>query len=400
MNAALPPLQLAQTLAQQFAERAAAHDEAGSFPHENFAELAGAGLLSLAASPHLLRTPVWTDGVPGSPLHLKLPTQGASLLQLGQVIAAIGQACPATALVLSMQYIQHRGLSRANSHWPIHLARQVVQTANTEVALINSLRVEPELGTPARGGLPATTARRVGDGWQLSGRKIYSTGAPGLRWLAVWARTDEDSPRVGTFLVDAKSPGVRIEESWNHLGLRASGSHDIVFDDVQLPAEHAVDIRPPDAWRGGNADLQAEMTVFLGQLYTGAARAARDWTLGFLRTRTPASLGAPLATLPRVQEAVGRIERLIRSNELLLQLHAQRVDGGELPSATESGLIKVQVTEAAVQAVQEALALTSNHGLTRKNPLERHLRDVLCGPVHTPQVDSVLVAAGREALLV
>ena len=398
MNAALPPLQLAQTLARQFAERAAQHDAAGSFPHDNFADLAGAGLLSLAASPHLLRTPVWTDGVPGSPLHLKLPTQGASLTQLGQVIAAIGHACPATALVLAMQYIQHRALSRANSHWPIHLARQVVQSANAEIGLINSLRVEPELGTPARGGLPATTAQRVDGGWRLSGRKIYSTGSPGLRWLAVWARTDEDSPRVGTFRVDARMVGVRIEETWQHLGLRASGSHDVVFDGVLLPAENAVDIRPPDAWRGGNADLQAEMAVFLGQLYIGVARAARDWVLGFLRTRTPASLGAPLATLPRVQEAVGRIERHITLSTLLLDHHAQRVDAGEQPSATESGLVKTQVTEAAVLAVQEALALSSNHGLSRHNPLERHLRDVLCGPVHTPQIDSVLLAAGREAL--
>ena len=214
----------------------------------------------------------------------------------------------------------------------------------------------------------------------------------------MWARTDEDSPRVGTFLVDARMVGVRIEETWQHLGLRASGSHDVVFDGVLLPAENAVDIRPPDAWRGGNADLQAEMAVFLGQLYIGVARAARDWVLGFLRTRTPASLGAPLATLPRVQEAVGRIERHITLSTLLLDHHAQRVDAGEQPSATESGLVKTQVTEAAVLAVQEALALSSNHGLSRHNPLERHLRDVLCGPVHTPQIDSVLIAAGREAL--
>ncbi|ARU05989.1 acyl-CoA dehydrogenase [Comamonas serinivorans] len=393
MNAALSPLQLAQTLAAQFAERAALHDERASFPHDNFSELAAAGLLSLAASPHLLQHPDRSAG-----LSIALPTQGASLATLSQVIGTLGEACPATALVLAMQYIQHRSLSRASSRWPVQLARRVVQTANPQVALINSLRVEPELGTPARGGLPATTARRSGEGWVLSGRKIYSTGAPGLRWLAVWARTDETPPRVGTFLVDAQRPGVRIEHSWNHLGLRASGSHDIVFEGVHLPADHAVDIRPPQAWQGGNADLQAEMAVFLGQIYSGVARAAHRWTLGFLRERTPASLGAPLATLPRVQEAVGRIERLLTVNALLIAQLAQRVDAGDVPSATESGLVKVQVTEAAVQAVHEALALTSNHGLSRRNPLERHLRDVLCGPVHTPQVDSVHVAAGREAL--
>ncbi|WP_238530156.1 acyl-CoA dehydrogenase family protein [Alicycliphilus denitrificans] len=52
------------------------------------------------------------------------------------------------------------------------------------------------------------------EGWRLSGRKIHATGAPILRWYAVWARTDEAAPRVGTFLVRADSPGVRVEPTW------------------------------------------------------------------------------------------------------------------------------------------------------------------------------------------
>ena len=53
---------------------------------------------------------------------------------------------------------------------------------------------------------------------------------------------------------------------------------------------------------------------------------------------------------------------------------------------------------AAIESVQAALALTGNPGLTRRQPLERHLRDVLCSRVHTPQDDAVLLAAGRAAL--
>jgi alkylation response protein AidB-like acyl-CoA dehydrogenase len=394
MNAALTPVQIAQTLAAPFAERAAVHDAQGSFPHENFTELAAAGLLSLAAAPHLLQN----ASTPGT-----LATPGASLATLAQVVGTLGQACPATALVLTMQFIQHRALSRPGSPWPAHLARRVVQSANTldggRAGLINALRVEPELGSPSRGGLPATTARRSGDGWRLSGHKIYSTGAPGLRWLMVWARTDEASPRVGSFLVDARSPGVRIEPTWNHLGRRACGTHDVILSDVALPLDHAIGLRAPDAPHEGHAELQAEMAVLLGRLYSGCARAALDWTTRFLRERTPTSLGAPLATLPRMQEAVGRIARALTVNDLLTAHLAQRVDAGELPSPIESGLVKVQTTEAATQAVQDALALTSNHGLSRHNPLERHLRDVLCGTVHVPQADSAHVAAGRQVLL-
>lgn len=379
MNAPLTAGQLARTLAVEFGARAAAHDREGSFPHRNFTELQQAGLLSLAGARHL-------------------GGQGASLGQLAEVVGAVGQGCPATALVLTMQYMQQRAMGRAGSPWPEALARQLVQESVREVSLANALRVEPELGSPARGGLPATVARRAGEGWRISGHKIYSTGAPILRWYVVWARTDEEVPRTGAFLVRAGAPGIRIEPTWDHLGLRASGSHDVHFDSVPVPAHHALELRPPQDWARGDALAQAEMVVLLGSLYTGVARAARAWLLDFLRTRVPTSLGAPLASLPRVQEVVGTIEGLLLTNDRLLRSLAADVDA-VLPLVAEaSGLIKSTVTHNAVRAVELALSLTSNHGLARKNPLERHLRDVLCGRIHTPQDDSVHVAAGKAAL--
>ena len=96
------------------------------------------------------------------------------------------------------------------------------------------------------------------DGWRLSGRKIYSTGAPILKWYAVWARTDEAEPRVGTFLVPAGLPGTSIVETWDHLGLRASGSHDVVFDDVVIPLDHEIDVRLPEDWQGAAISIQAD----------------------------------------------------------------------------------------------------------------------------------------------
>lgn len=379
MNAPLTWGQAARTLAVEFGARAAGHDRDASFPFENFTQLHEAGLLALAAPREL-------GGL------------GASLAQLGEVIGAIGQGDPATALVLIMQYIQHRGMGRPGRVWPVEVARRLVRESSEGVSLINSLRVESELGSPARGGLPATVARRTAEGWRLSGHKIYSTGAPILTWYAVWARTDEAEPRLGTFLVPAGLPGTRIIETWDHLGLRASGSHDITFDDVLIESEYALDLRAPHDWTGGDPGLQGDMTVLMGALYTGVARAARDWVVEFLRQRKPASLGAALATLPRAQEIVGTIEALLLANERLVASLARDIDAGVAVPAVDSGLIKSIATNNAVRAVEAALSLSSNHGLARKNPLERHLRDVLCGRIHTPQDDSVHIAAGRRAL--
>lgn len=379
MNAPLTWTQAARALSAEFAARAAGHDRDASFPFENFTQLHQAGLLALAAP-------------------RALGGQGASLAQLGEVIGAIGQGDAATALVLTMQFIQHRSMGRPGRIWPEDVARRLVRESVEGVSLVNSLRVEPELGSPARGGLPATLARRTPEGWRLSGHKIYSTGAPILAWYAVWARTDEAAPRMGTFLVRAGLPGTRIVPTWDHLGLRASGSHDILFDDVPIEAGHALDLRAPHDWTGGDPGLQADMTVLMGALYSGVARAARDWVVEFLRQRQPASLGAALATLPRAQEVVGQIEGLLLSNDRLLASLARDVDAGLGVPAADSGLIKSIATNNAVRTVEAALSLSSNHGLSRKNPLERHLRDVLCGRIHTPQDDSVHIAAGRRAL--
>ncbi|HEX8883888.1 MAG TPA: acyl-CoA dehydrogenase family protein [Noviherbaspirillum sp.] len=375
----------------RIAAGAARHDADGSFPHENFELLHQHGLIAQVV-------PVAYGG------------GGASLVEARKIIAGIAAGDAATALVLTMTYLQHRAIGRADTRWPQALRQQVFASAVQDGGLINSLRVEPELGSPARGGLPATTATRVSDHWHLQGHKLYATGIPALRWLSVWGRTDEAEPRVGVFLVPRPSVdtlGIRVIESWNHVGLRASGSHETVFENVAIPLENAADIRLPSAWAlhgasqvdvEANADQQAWMVVLLGSLYDAVARASYDWIRGFVCERAPRSLGSSLSTLPRVQETIGEIAALLHTNAVLLDNAAARADAGRPDSVTNSGLLKFTVTGNAVRAVELALQLAGNHGLSRNNPLERHYRDVLCSRVHTPQNDSILIAAGKAAL--
>jgi alkylation response protein AidB-like acyl-CoA dehydrogenase len=368
----------ARLLASEFSARAAQHDRDASFPFKNFDELSEAGLLALT--------------VPSA-----LGGKGAGALEAARIIGIFGKADPSTALVLSMHYIQHLVMARS-TRWPGRLSRKLARETVEGVALINALRVEPDLGSPARGGLPATIARRTETGWRLTGRKIYSTGAPILKWYAVWAKTDEPATRVGLFLVPAGLPGTRIVETWDHLGLRASGSHDIIFEDVVFPLDHEIDVREPEEWRVPDFTQSTVHAIFVAAIYDGIARAARDWLVEFLKSRVPSNLGASLATLPRVQEIVGAIEARLAVNARLIDSFAGDFDDGVLLSASESNIVKLTVTNNAIAVVEDALSLTSNHGLTRANPLERHYRDVLCGRVHTPQDDATRAIAGRLAL--
>lgn len=368
------------------AAHAARVDRDGAFPWDSLGALHHAGLLALTARPE--------DG-----------GAGAGLLQATEAVRQAGRGCASTGLILAMQLIHLR--AAACSDWPERLRAKVGRGAVRSGALINALRVEPALGTPARGGLPATVARRTAEGWRLSGRKIYSTGAPGLAFMLVFARveprdspdtdTDEAPPRTGLFLVPAQSPGIAIEDTWDQLGLRGSGSHDVVFADVLVPHDHAVDLRPPAAWMQPDPASTAWNTLMVAALYTGVAEAARDWVVSFLRGRAPSNLGAPLATVPRVQEALGRIEARLLTNRRLIATAAADADANRPPSPSESGLLKTVAAENAIEAVQAAVQLAGNHGLSRANPLERHLRDVLCARVHTPQPDAAFAAAGRAA---
>jgi len=377
-------------VAADLSARAEQHDRDGSFPFASIARVHEAGLLTATVATEY-----------GGP--------GACLTATVEILRALGAADPSVALVTAMTLFTHAAQAAAVRSgapgWPERHYRSLLRDSAEDPALVNALRVEPELGTPARGGLPATVARRdelTGD-WLLTGHKIFSTGAVGLRWLAVWARTDEETPRVGSFLVRAPEPGeipgVRIEPTWDHLGLRASRSDDVFLDAVRIPADAASGLVDPTATDPRrDPGLAVWNNLGLTALYLGVAESARDWLIGFLNTRTPSALGRPLATVARFQEEVGQIEaQLIAAADLLTGL-ALRFDAGDPEAAAHAPAAKLIGTRAAIDAVQRAVALVGNNALTRRNPLERHLRDVLCARVHTPQDDSILGALGRAAL--
>lgn len=354
-------------LTKVLAERAERYDRTASFPTDSIAAIHDAGLLTAT-------------------VHARYGGRGAGLADTAIVLRALGQGDPSAALITAMTMFAH-AFQGTEPTWPDDVYTAAVAEAARRPVLINALRVEPELGTPARGGLPATVAD-PGDGrWSLTGRKIFSTGAEGLRWMVVWARVGDTQEARG-FLVRSDSPGISIERTWDHLGLRASRSDDVLF--AGTPAVATVG-------SGGGALFLAWNSLGLTSLYLGVAAAARDWLVSFLTERSPASLGRPLATLPRFQAAVGEIDASLGNAVALLDAMAARVDDGDVAAIAQAPAVKLTGTRVAIDAVSQAVALVGNNGLTRRNPLERHLRDVLCSRVHTPQDDSIVAAAGRVA---
>jgi alkylation response protein AidB-like acyl-CoA dehydrogenase len=295
--------------------------------------------------------------------------------------------------------ISVHALQARRPHWPEGLYKRILAESEQGPVLLNHARVEPELGSPARGGLPATTARRTGTGWSISGSKRFVTGAEGLDWFLVWATTDEPEPRVGTFAVPGSAPGIEIAGRWDHLGLRASGSHDITFHEVEVPDENLVDVAPQGPGAEQDNRALAALHLPLNALYLGVARAAQRYFHRFAHERIPSNLGHPVARTERFRRAAGEIELLLTAAEQLVFTGAERVDAGDGTYTPEQALgTKVLAARHALTAVETAVRLLGNPGLSRANPLERHYRDIQCAPVHAPQDDIVLLALGKATL--
>lgn len=376
-------LALAGPLARVFAERAVAHDADGSFPFENFADLRASGLLALT-------TPEAYGGL------------GANEVEYVLTLERLAWGDASTALALGMS-LSNLGQLAEGDLWPDRapaLFREVVANG----AMINAAQAEPEMGSPSYGGLPATTARRdPSGGWRLDGRKIYTTGAPGLRYFLVMATIQEEGqpPRIGDFLTPCDAPGVRVEETWNGLALRASGSHDLVLEGAMLPADALLGAREP-----GQPDPRAALglpwgSLTLAAVYTGVALAASDEINRFAATRAPTALGKPIGELPTVRLHLGEIEALLLASRRVMYGLAE--DWVTSPDSRprlrqEAPLVKTITTANAARVTDLAMRIAGGHGLQRGLRLERLFRDARAGLVNAPTEDVVLQNAGKAAV--
>lgn len=364
-----------QDHAQSIRKRAAQYDQLGEIAQPTLDFLRHEGILSLAV-------PQEYGGA------------GIGFQDMTRIVASLAENDPSTALIVAMQYLHCFSIATSPS-WPEDLKEEVLSDIKAHGSLVNALRVEPELGTPSRGGIPATRLRHVNGQWVLSGRKIFSTGSSALRWGLVWCATDENPQRVGQVLVRLDQEAIAVQKSWHHLGMRATGSDTIVFNDAPVPERYLANIVSTEEGNPETPGLFVWHALILAHLYNAVARSARQWFTSFLQKRVPSGLGRPLATLPRFQTIVGEIDGLLLSNTALLN-HAQT--HYEAITLTEASQIKRLVTEQAISAIQRAIEVSGNPGLSQNNPLERHYRNVLCGRIHSPQADTVLEKAGFNAL--
>ena len=369
---AVTAVALARELAADFTIRADEADRAGRLPAEDVAALRDSGYLALSVPREL----------------------GGSGLSLHDCLAAhveLAQSSAATAMVAGMQ-MHIFGHQREVHSWDAAAYEQFCRDA-VDGALFNFLASEPALGSPSRGGLPATTAVSVNDGWLVNGRKTWSTGGRHLTHMLVRAAVGEEN---GVILIKQGQPGVSWVETWSDsLSLRASDSHDVIFEDVLV--SHDCLIEQGDAKEVPNIWFPMVMSA----VYLGTAVAARNAVIKFALERVPTALGKPIATLPKIQRQIGEIDLVLQAARSLLFEVAGEWCGDEadrraiLPRIAAA---KTMVTNAANEATEKALRVAGGTSITKALPLERYFRDVRAGSMQPPSGDTALEIIGRAAI--
>ena len=235
-------------------------------------------------------------------------------------------------------------------------------------------------------------ATQVDGGYVLNGRKIFATLSPAANIMFSTARlrSEDGSSATALCVIPKGTPGMEVIQNWDALGMRASGSGEVVYTDCKLPAASVI---PQGEWGviGGTGVL--ELSGFGNSLpacFLGIAESAQKIAIEMLGKRKGAS-GKRMADRVPLQMLIGdneidlfaaraAIERIARVSDET----APAADGSNPRLTRESQAMKWTVEHAAMRIVNRAMTISGGAGFMTDHPLSRLYRDVRAGPFMQP----------------
>jgi alkylation response protein AidB-like acyl-CoA dehydrogenase len=358
-------LNLMKTLSTDFTKRAYAVDQTGSFPFDNMKDLIRTNYTSLTV-------PVEYGG------------KGITLLELVQLQEALAEGDGSTSLAIGWHMSIMKNLSEKRN-WNEDIFKEVCIKV-LDGALINSAASEAQTGSPTRGGKPQTTASEKGDQWIINGRKTFTTLSPMLDYFIVSAGISNRN-EVANFLIPRETPGVAIEETWDSIAMKGTGSHDLILKDVIIPKNYLVEQRSYKKEANGSL-------LHIPACYLGIAAAAQKEAILFAHSYSPNSISGTILDLPNVQQKIGEMEfEMLKSRRLLYstaRLWDESYDEEKETLVPELSAVKMAVTNSAILVVDLAMRIVGARSLSQKSPLQRYYRDVRAG-LHNPPMDDMTI---------
>ena len=351
-------------LAAAFAQRADTADENDAYVEQNMAELKQSGLLAA--------------GVPA-----ELGGMGLEIEALCQMLGEVARACPSTGLTLSMHTHQV-----AVNAWRWRRVKAPVGPMLERVARERLQLLSTGAGDWLYG---SGEARKVEGGYRLRARKSFVSGVLSGDLLLTSA---VEGDAVLHFGLPLKTEGIRIERTWRTLGMRATGSHDVVLEDVFLP-EQAVSLRRPQgAWHPLFHLIVLLALPLIYSVYVGVAERARELALGLVRKRPGFD-----ALLQQVGELENALAKAHIAHADMVRSAMTAAPGMETTNRMLAA--RTLVAEGVLQTASAALETVGGAAFYRSNRLERLFRDAQGARYHplaqVPQRDlAARLALGLE----
>ncbi len=229
-----------------------------------------------------------------------------------------------------------------------------------------------EAGTGSDAMRMATTARKEGDEWVLNGTKNWITHGISADVMVVMARTGEllDSRGMTAFVVERGTPGFSGGKKENKLGMRASETAEVIFQDCRIPAGNVLG----EVGQG----FQQAMKVLDGgrisiaALALGIAKGAFDAAVAYSKERH--QFGKPIADFQAINFKLADMATKIEAAELLIRQASDMKNKG-LPMTKESAMAKYYASEVSVQVSTDAVQVFGGYGYTKDFPVEKFYRD-------------------------
>lgn len=387
---------IAERLSEELAARAAEHDRDGTFPFEAIDALKAAGVF---AAP----VPVELGGLGVSSAHDLVLAM--SRLARGDASVAIGVSMHLVA-VLNMERRRQVAVAAGAERRAGAFASSLKEIVDDGVVLAAAIS-EPGQDLTR----PGTVATRTKTGWRIDGRKMFCTMSPAATdlYVSVTCVDGDGIERYAYAMVPTGAPGVVVNDDWDALGMRASGSNSISLEGVELP-ESGV----RGGFRAGEPLPYMERNLVAGLFHAATALGIAESADAISRRGIAGRVNGDAR--PRMLVADNAVDLaasrgVLSRAALLIDDHRAAnpaVDG----SAAELGALfaeaqaaKAFVNEATARVVDRALALSGGAGYVNGSPLARAYRDVKAGsfmhPLGANRAYDYLgrVALGEEASL-
>ncbi len=316
---------------------------------------------------------------------------GADILSYSLALEEISRGCASVGVIMSV--------NNSLVCDPIHTFGTEEQKQKYLVPLASGKKLgcfgltEPEAGSDAAG--QKTTAVLKGDEWVINGKKNFITNGNVADYCVLMAMTDKSKGHKGisSFIVDCKRPGFSVGVVEKKLGIKASGTAELVLEDCHIPKENLLG-------QVGQGFYIAMNTLDGGRIgiasqALGIARAALEAAVDYSKTRV--QFGNPISKLQAIQWMIADMAAEIEAASALTLAAADRKDQG-LPFTKEASMAKLISSEMANRAAYRAVQVHGGYGYMKEFKVERLYRDVRVTTIYegTSEVQRIVIA--REVM--